>query len=133
MLTSIRSLRPTLPAALLALSSLAVLAPRQVRAQATTVIQHPYPIGLAHDKAAPYNFTGRLFDNQNLAFGSGTLIRRHTILTAAHVVYDPATGFTSGLTFSRALYGTYSLSKSQAFIRQRPQRLPGRGGGRRRQ
>ena len=113
-LTSIRSLRPTLPAALLAVTSLLTFPSRQAHAQAATVIQHPYPIGLDHDMATPYNFTGRVFDNENFAFGSGTLIRRHTILTAGHVVYDPTTGFTNGITFSRALYGTYSLSKSQA-------------------
>ena len=113
-LTSIRSLRPTLPATLLALSSLIVLPSRHAQAQATTIIQHPYAIGLTRAQAKPYNFTGRIFDNQNFGFGSGTLIRRHTILTAAHVVFDVTSGFTTGVTFSRGLYGTYSLSKNQA-------------------
>lgn len=104
-----RFLRPTLPAAAIALS-LTVDAPL---ASAQTAIQGLSPIGLTHAQAAPYNFTGRVFDVDNVGFGSGTLLRRHTVQTAGHVVFEPTTGFLTFASFTRALYGSYSLSVDQ--------------------
>ena len=104
-----RFLLNTLPAAVFVLSLAAGL--RDAGAQ--TTIQGSYPIGLEHAETEPYNFTGRVFDLNNVAFGSGTLIRRHTVLTAGHVVYDPSTGFISSATFTRGLYEDYSYDKNQ--------------------
>lgn len=104
-----RSLRPVLFTALLTLSLAA--APRAALAQ--TNIDTSYAIGLEHAMAEPYNFTGRIFDLDLVGFGSGTLIRRHTVLTAAHVVFDTTAGFIVNSTFTRGLYDNYSFSKSQ--------------------
>lgn len=104
-----RFLAPALSAAVLALSLTA--APQAARAQ--SAVQGSFPIGLAHAKSEPYNFTGRVFDLDSIAFGSGTLLRRHTVLTAGHVVYDPGSGFISNVTFTRGLYETYSFDKNQ--------------------
>lgn len=98
-----------MPAAALALS-LAV-APRAAQAQTTLAMS--YAIGLDHASVAPYNFTGRIFDLDNVGFGSGTLIRRHTVLTAGHVTYDTTTGFIANATFTRGLYEDFSYQKSQ--------------------
>ncbi len=76
-------------------------------------IAAPIPIGLTHAQAAPYNFTGRVYDLDFTAFGSGTLLRRHTVQTAGHVVFDPLLGFTANATFTRALYEDFKLSIDQ--------------------
>ena len=106
-----KSLRSAVPATLLALS-LGVGA-ASVSAQSSSV-QVPYALGLTLAQKQPYNFTGRVFDlGDAIGIGSGTLIRRHTVLTAGHVVYDPTAGFTTSTTFTRDLYETYSLQKQQ--------------------
>lgn len=102
-----RFFRPALSAVLLALS---LAAPRAAFAQ---TLDTSYAIGLLHAQSHPYNFTGRVFDYDNTAFGSGTLIRRHTVLTAGHVVYDPTAGFITNASFTRGLYEDYSLSQQQ--------------------
>ena len=110
MLTLSRLLRSVLPAAV-ALSLAA--APRAARAQ--TTLDTSYAIGLDHASVEPYNFTGRVFvlDDAAIGFGSGTLIRRHTVLTAGHVVYDTTNGFIVNATFSRGLYEDFTYQKSQ--------------------
>lgn len=105
--TSPRSLRSTL--AVLTLATATAFLPR---AHALN-IQGPYAIGQAHAEAKPYNFTGRIYDLDFEAFGSGTLVRRHTVLTAGHVVFDPTLGFTQNTTFTRALYQDAKLSIDQ--------------------
>ena len=84
-------------------------------AQSDTTLQTFYAIGLEHAQSQPYDFTGRVFvdDPSNLGIASGTLIRRHTVLTAGHVVYDATTGFVASLSFSRGRYGDYALSDQQ--------------------
>lgn len=89
---------------LLAAASAAALLAPTVAQSADPSLQKPFAIGLNRSQRKPYSFTGRVFDNNNIGFGSGTLIRRHTLLTAAHVVFDPATGFGTSFTFERALY-----------------------------
>ncbi len=81
-------------------------------ARAVTVAT-PFAIGLKHAKAKPYNFTGRTFilSNTVLGFGSATAVRRHTALTAAHVVYDPLVGFLTRQTFNRGLYENYVFQR----------------------
>ena len=76
----------------------------RVAAQTSPIIAHPFAIGANRSQKKPYSFTGRILDLDAFTQGSGALIRRHTVLTAAHVVYDPATGFGTALTFERALY-----------------------------
>ncbi len=88
---------------------------RDAAAQSNTSVQTFYAIGLTHAMSKPYNFTGRVFefDDTGEAIASATLLRRHTALTAAHVVFDPTTGFATNLSFSRGLYGNYVLSNQQ--------------------
>ena len=112
--TTFRSLRPALPAALIALSLAA--GARQSAADAT--IQGLYPIGQTHAEAKPYSFTGRVFDVELVGFGSGTLLRRHTVQTAGHVAFDPTTGFITYGSYTRALYGSVSLSVDQIIAAQ---------------
>ncbi len=109
-----RSFRPVLLAAVIALSLLVGAHP----ASAQATIQGLNPIGLPHAQAEPYNFTGRVFDVENVAFGSGTLLRRHTVQTAGHVAYDPTTGFLTYASFTRALYEDFSLSADQIIAAQ---------------
>ena len=113
MFTLSRFLRLALPAAL-ALSLTA--APRASRAQ--TTLDTSFAIGLDHASVEPYNFTGRIFDldDATIGFGSGTLIRRHTVLTAGHVVYDTTAGFIVNATFSRGLYEDFTYQKSQVAV-----------------
>ena len=104
-----RFLRTTVPAAALALS----LAVGSRSALAQTSLAGSFAIGVDHAAVAPYNFTGRIFDLDNVGFGSGTLIRRHTVLTAGHVTFDTTTGFIANATFTRGLYDDFSYQKSQ--------------------
>jgi V8-like Glu-specific endopeptidase len=55
-------------------------------------------------KIEPFNFTGRVFVQDVIGFGTATLIRRHTALTAAHIVFDPTLGFVTNATWTRARY-----------------------------
>ena len=104
------SLRSALPAALAALSLVAGV--HSSCAQSSSLAE-PQALGLPHTQLPPYNFTGRVFDlGDSIGFGSGSLLRRQTVLTAGHVVFDPTTGFSTATTFTRALYEDYSLSKS---------------------
>lgn len=103
--TFLRNPRPVLTAALLAAFGV-------TNASAVT-IQQPHDAGLARAKKTPFSFVGRVFDVDFIAFGSGSLIRRHTVLTAGHVLYDPTLGFTTSTIFDRALYESYRLQSSQ--------------------
>ena len=106
-----KSLRSAVSTTLVALSLATGAA--SVSAQSSSV-QVPFALGITLAQKQPYNFTGRVFDlGDAVGFGSGTLIRRHTVLTAGHVVYDPTAGFTTATTFTRDLYETYSLQKQQ--------------------
>lgn len=102
-----------LPLAVLGL--LAAGAVPKALAQSGTQLQGFFPIGLAHAQSKPYNFTGRIFSFNDVTaeIASGTLIRRHTVLTAGHVVFDPTLGFLTNGSFSRGLYGNYVLSNQQ--------------------
>ena len=100
---------------IIALALLTGCALRDASAQSDTTVQTFYPIGLEHAMNKPYNFTGRVFefDDSGAAIASATLLRRHTALTAGHVVFDPTTGFAVNLSFSRGLYGNYVLSDQE--------------------
>lgn len=106
-----RNLRSALPAALAAFSL--ALGAHSASAQSGTTIQTPHSLTLSKVQETPYNFTGRIYNLDLGGFGSGTLIRRHTVLTAGHVLYNSTLGFTTNSTFTRALYGNYSLSTGQ--------------------
>lgn len=85
-----------------------------VSAQSTTIAR-PYDIRLEKAQQKPYNFTGRVFnfDDAFTSIGSATLVRRHTALTAGHVVFQAAVGFLTRATFSRGLYQNYTFQKQQ--------------------
>jgi V8-like Glu-specific endopeptidase len=101
--------------ALAAFGLLAAGALQQAAAQSGTTVETFYAIGLEHAQHHPYNFTGRVFNFGDVAvyIGTGTLIRRHTVLTAGHIAFDPIAGFASNASFSRGLYGNYFLSDQQ--------------------
>ena len=83
-------------------------------AQSGTTVATPFKTGLTRVQTKyPFKFVGRVFDLDFIAFGSGTLLRRHTVLTAGHVLYDPTLGFTAETSFTRALYGNYQFQSSQ--------------------
>ena len=84
----------------------------RVAAQSGTTLQRAYAIGGTRARTKPYSFTGKIYDD--FGNGSGTLLRRHTVLTAAHVVFEPGAGFVTATTFDRALYGNKRLSTSRA-------------------
>ena len=112
------SLRSALPAAALACALLAGV--HSSSAQSGATVQEPAAIGAERATSIkPYDFSGRVFDlAPNVGVGSGTLVHRHTVLTAGHVVYDPVSGFETDVTFSRGLYGSFTLSKAQVFTVQ---------------
>lgn len=61
----------------------------------------------------PYYYVGKLSFNMNgAAFqGSGTVIRPYSILTAAHCLYDPASGWAQDVVFERSYhYGEMASS-----------------------
>ena len=93
--------------------SLAAFAPRESSAQ--TVIQVPHDIGVEHAEAYPYNFTGRVLGLTDTftEIGSATLIRRHTALTAGHIVFDPIAGFLANASFTRGLYENAAFDQQQ--------------------
>lgn len=99
--------RPS-PAVATVFAAALLLAPAAGRVSAQTgtspIVAVAHDIGAGRSQKKPYSFAGRILDLDALIQGSGALIRRHTVLTAAHVVYDPATGFGTSVTFERALY-----------------------------
>lgn len=114
------SSRPSRFAALTVLALASSLGTSRLTAQ-TTTIARPIDIGVKdssfaqHASSPPYNFTGRVFSFDDIftGFGSATLIRRHTAVTAAHVVYQTTAGFLSRASFSRGLYKGYTFQKLQ--------------------
>jgi V8-like Glu-specific endopeptidase len=86
-----------------------------VTAQSGISLQSFYAIGLKHAESHPYDFTGRLFVNDDAEVGeaTGTLLRRHTVLTAGHVVFNSTEGFLTNLSFTRGLYGNSFVSVQQ--------------------
>ena len=109
MLKPFSSLRSALPVAVAALSF--TVGVSQSFAQSGVTLQAPAPIGQPHASVTPYNFTGRVF-NVAESLGSGTLLRRQTVLTAGHVVYAPTTGFVASTTFERGLYENFVVSRT---------------------
>jgi len=67
----------------------------------------PEPLGKANARAFPYSMVGQLlFDNGNQGYlGSGTVIRPRSVLTAAHNLFDPKTGWSTDVEFRRSNYG----------------------------
>jgi V8-like Glu-specific endopeptidase len=97
------------------IGALAAGAWQTAMAQSSITLQTFYAIGLQHAESHPYSFTGRLFidDDAEVGEGTGTLLRRHTVLTAGHVVFNSTEGFVTNLSFTRALYGNSFVSAQQ--------------------
>jgi len=75
-----------------------------------TVVQAdevPRLFGKANARTFPYSMIGQLlFDYGPSSYlGSGTVIRPRSVLTAAHNLYDPATGWSTDVEFRRSNYG----------------------------
>jgi hypothetical protein len=108
--TPSRSFRSPLSATFLAALSLSV-GLHDLSAQSDTSLDPLRPLPKARVVEEPFKFVGRLFEESGISFGSATLVRRHTALTAAHVVFNTTTGIAGNLTFTRALYDNDFLSQ----------------------
>jgi hypothetical protein len=73
-------------------------------AQADSV---PQPFGKQNSRTFPYSMIGQLLfeSGPRLYQGSGTVIRPRSVLTAAHNLFDPKTGWSSDVEFRRGNYG----------------------------
>jgi V8-like Glu-specific endopeptidase len=67
----------------------------------------PQLFGKTNARTFPYSMIGQLlFDNGPRSYlGSGTVIRPRSVLTAAHNLFDPATGWSTDVEFRRSNYG----------------------------
>ena len=74
--------------------------------------QHPAEITPDEAYTLPYRLSGRLnvAHGSERYFGTATLIRRYTGVTAGHLLYDPETGLSTDLHYEPALYGSTSYS-----------------------
>lgn len=74
----------------------------------------PSPIGPTLTRTAPYSYVGRLlvsFDSGEYE-GTGTVVRPHSVLTAAHMLWDPDSGWATDISFERAYFYGRKLSIS---------------------
>jgi hypothetical protein len=67
----------------------------------------PEPFGKQDSRTFPYSMIGQLLfqSGPSLFQGSGTVIRPRSVLTAAHNLFDPKTGWSTDVEFRRGNYG----------------------------
>ena len=77
---------------------------------------YPQETGAAFARTFPYSMIGQLmFANGDSWFtGSGTVVRPHSVLTAAHNLWDADGGFSTEILFRRGLAGRTELSAQYA-------------------
>ena len=77
---------------------------------------YPQETGAEVARTFPYSMIGQLqFANGEGWFtGSGTVVRPHSVLTAAHNLWDAVGGFSTDILFRRGLAGNTSLSGQYA-------------------
>ena len=70
-------------------------------------IEKPAPIGVEQVKKSPYAMAGQLIFRSGPSYyqGSGTVVYSRSVLTAAHNVWDPVNGWSTGIQFNRARSG----------------------------
>jgi V8-like Glu-specific endopeptidase len=73
----------------------------------TWAIDYPAPTGKPTARTFPFSMIGQLLydSGQQSYLGSGTVIRPRSVLTAAHNLYSPNTGWSADVEFRRSNYG----------------------------
>ncbi len=76
------------------------------------VVAKPAPLGADAVKRPPFSMAGQVIFRSGQSFyqGSGTVVYTRSVLTAAHNVWDPVNGWSTGIQFNRARSGTTSAS-----------------------
>lgn len=102
------------PFTLLAFALVALSIP-MARAEVPTIAK-PSPVGADAVKKQPFSMTGQLIfrSGQSYFQGSGTVVYSKSVLTAAHNVWDPVNGWSTGIQFNRARAGSASASRAFA-------------------
>ena len=79
-------------------------------------VAYPQETGAAVTRTFPFSMVGQLlFANGGSWFtGSGTVVRPHSVLTAAHNLWDAEGGFSTDILFRRGLAGSSALSAQYA-------------------
>lgn len=77
----------------------------------------PLPVGLNTARSDPYYFTGRILADFGYAparsyQATGTVIRPHSVITCAHILYDESYGWAYNLAFEHGLYANTFLKLS---------------------
>ncbi|MEO6741788.1 MAG: hypothetical protein ABIP20_16205, partial [Chthoniobacteraceae bacterium] len=93
------------PLSLLA-SALVALSVPLATAEVQTVVK-PAVVGAELAKKPPYAMAGQLIFRSGPSYyqGSGTVVYSKSVLTAAHNVWDPVNGWSTGIQFNRARSG----------------------------
>lgn len=89
----------------------AVSLPEKIHAQF-----YPTEIGESRTLENPYYYVGKMsasFSTVGGRVGSGTVIKRYTVLTAAHCLYIKPDGWADGVDFERAKY--YESSRNSTY------------------
>jgi hypothetical protein len=70
-------------------------------------VSYPVPTGAAVLKRHPYSMVGQLIFSSGASeyLGSGTVIFRRSVLTAAHIAWNPDSGWSTNVEFNRARNG----------------------------
>ena len=76
----------------------------------------PALLGAELTKKSPFSMAGQLIfrSAQSYYQGSGTVVYSRSVLTAAHNLWDPVNGWSTGMQFSRARNGAHSASRQFA-------------------
>ncbi len=79
-------------------------------------IAKPLPVGADAVKRSPFSMAGQLIfrSGQSYYQGSGTVVYSKSVLTAAHNVWDPVNGWSTGIQFNRARAGSTAASRAFA-------------------
>ncbi len=79
-------------------------------------VSYPAPYGATQTKTFPYSMIGQLIfaSGANDYQGSGTVVQKHSVLTAAHNVWDSDNGWSFNVDFNRARVGAEVTQKTTA-------------------
>src|ERR1043166_8219332 len=79
-------------------------------------VSYPDVFGQTNSRKFPYSMIGQLeFDSGPDSYvGSGTVIRANSVLTAAHNLWDPYSGWSVNILFTRSRYNDNGLSQQYA-------------------
>ncbi|MDQ3622778.1 MAG: hypothetical protein M3463_09845 [Verrucomicrobiota bacterium] len=84
----------------------------------TSAVGIDFPAVVAPEvpRTFPFSMVGQLLFRSGRSYysGSGTVIGAHSVLTAAHNLYDPVEGWSTRLVFKRGLHGGSALSSQPA-------------------